>query len=83
MCYAGFQIFNCLQLSKIHSLHTLPSLIVGGESITELVIFSAHFNLSAPTPQFNEILEISYPSHLMPTPQINQKEAKEKLHCAS
>ena len=52
---------------------TLPSLIVGGGSITEFSIFFLPTSIyeHPPPPQFTEILEISTPTHLLPTPQIN------------
>ena len=53
-----------------------PSLIIGGQ-LPNFRFFSVHFNLSAP-PQFTKILEISTPSHLLPTPQKELTKKRQK-----
>ena len=48
-----------------------PSVIVGGDQLPYLRICPAHYNLVGPL-QFNEIWEIPFPSHSLPTPPRNK-----------
>ena len=43
-----------------------------GDQLPNCRYYFVHFNLLAPPPKFTEILEISTPSHLLPTPKLTK-----------